>query len=376
MSRFSATEDLLVEFIDFRSAIQSRRLADRFEFMKYALEEPDAFRSDVLSVLAATPRSAHGLVVTHDWPPGLHDITQVFRDLGVPVVLIPHESVFADRDKFYRYAPNGVSAPIADHILVWGNLQREIFEERGVAPQKMAVVGSPKIEATLTYRPRLTREDYLRFHGLDPARSTILFAMQPLDQQFGANARTAQRQAVLDAHDIACAEGHNLIVRLHPAFSPQRKAHYLGDLPERLGQSSIAVLEDPALQQAGAGPLESIVHTDLVVSFNSTMLLEASFLDRPAISLTYVPFNEMWVTNGGIPRASDASEFAAMIRRHLGSRSRTLSEEGWRWVKWAFSPGEFDGAAFDRIANHLRVHFDRSYDLQALAMRAQNEASR
>jgi hypothetical protein len=368
LNEFSKSEELSVDFIDFPGLMRQRSLRDRLEFMRYALKEREAFRSEVIELLAEAPRSAHGLIVTHDWPPGLHDIVQVFRDLGVPVVLIPHESVFGDRDKFYSSELNGVSAPIADHILVWGNLQREIFEERGVPPQRMTIVGSPKLESTLGFRSEQSRAEYLTARGLDPERRTILFATQPLDQQFGGDSKAAQQRAILDTYEIARANGYNIVVRLHPA----RGIALLGEVAETLNSSAMAFIEDPS--QWPGPPLESIVHTDLIVSFNSTMLLEASFLSRPAISLAYVPFNELWVTSGGMPKASNAQELSSMVSLHIGSGGRTLTAEGWRWVQWAFSPGDFDGAAFKRIADYLRKNLSKEYDLQALAQQARDAA--
>ncbi|MCR6501675.1 hypothetical protein MUO32_21785 [Shinella sp. CPCC 101442] len=51
----------------------------------------------------------------------------------LPTVLIPHESVFVNRSKYYWAPSSQASIPLSDVILGWGSLQKEIFAGRGYA---------------------------------------------------------------------------------------------------------------------------------------------------------------------------------------------------------------------------------------------------
>lgn len=287
------------------------------------------------------------MILTFDWAPVMRIIAMACQDMGIPCILIPHESVFVDRTKYYWDPKSHGSVPVADVVLGWGGLQREIFVERGYPAERFIAVGAPKFDAYHSMEPLLTREAFARLFGLDPQKKIALFATQPLDSQLDTKtARAAQRAAILDLAKALLDMDGQLIVRLPPS-----KDNILGSIVEK----KLAELGNVAVDDAQCylvPPEEAIYHSDLVTSINSTMLFEALLAGRPSLSLKYTEFDQIW-RHAGIPAVTSAEELRPAVEQLLSGEWKP-SEEGMRWAASQFSCGEFDGKAAERIRNFLR----------------------
>ncbi|MFH3481887.1 capsular polysaccharide export protein, LipB/KpsS family [Xanthobacter variabilis] len=314
----------------------------RREIFRFAQENPDVYRRLVARRLVQLRRHICGIIFTFDWAPIAHMIANVCAELDIPRILIPHESVFVDRDKYYWDPTTRASVPIADLVLGWGRLQREIFLERGYPAERFQVVGAPKFDPYAAYQPALTREQFCRLYGLRADHKIILFATQPLDSQLDTRqARKSQASAISDLFEYAQAHGCQLLVRLPPS-----KDDVLGDeLRTRLIRSPAGAVDDAHCYLVP--PEEAVYHADVVSSVNSTMLFEAVLLGRPALSMKYVAFDQVW-EKVGIPAAHNREEMAAILADMLAGRWAP-TEEGMAWAADMFSIGAFDGKASSRI---------------------------
>lgn len=318
----------------------------RRRIFRFAQEHPDLYRKLVARRLVQLRRHIRGIIFTFDWAPIAHIIANVCAELDIPRILIPHESVFVDRSKYYLDPTTRASVPIADLVLGWGRLQRDIFLERGYPSGRFHVVGAPKFDPYFAYQPALTREQFCRLYGLRADRKIILFATQPLDSQLDTRlARKSQRNAISDLFAYAQAHECQLLVRLPPS-----KDDVLGDeLRTRLIRSPFGAVDDAHCYLVA--PEEAVFHADVVSSVNSTMLFEAVLLGRPALSMKYVAFDQIW-EKVGIPAAHDREEMTAILADMLAGQW-TPPAEGMAWAADMFGTGTFDGKASARIATIL-----------------------
>lgn len=334
------------ELVPFDMFVGIEDNATRREIFRFAQENTDTYRKLVVRRLVQLRKHVRGIIFTFDWTPVTHVIANVCEELQIPKILIPHESVFVDRTKYYWDPTAKASLPVADVVLGWGRLQQEIFLERGFPAKCFKAVGAPKFDPYVDYQPFLTREQFCNLYGLNPDRKLILFATQPLDSQLDTRlARKSQREAIADLFAYAQANDCQLMVRLPPS-----KDDVLGtDLRRQLTKSPLGAVDDAHCYLVN--PEEALYHADVVSSVNSTMLFEAALLGRPALSMKYVEFDQIW-EQVGIPAAHNAEEMAATLKVMLAGEW-SYPPEGMAWAADMFGIGTFDGLASARIGAFL-----------------------
>ena len=326
----------------------------RSQVMRLAQDEPEEFLRRLRELVSRMPGDANALLLTVDWCAGLRHTAQAFREHGFPTVLVPHESVFAQEEAYYRDPVTGTNVPQTDVALLWGGLQEQIFTGRGVGRDRLRVLGSPKLDAVRAYQSPFDRDLFYSRFKLQGNRPTCLFATQPLDNQFESGALLAQSQAIEDV--LACCERNEwqLVVRLPPA----RGAEILEpEVVTSLTNSRLAAVDGIEEGRSATSPLDALSHADVVISINSTMLLEASLMGRPALSIGYVSSDQLWHTKGGLPLVTTSRALEAALRNALAAGTSLLSPEGEQWIRWAFSPGAFDGLSARRILECIHARW-------------------
>lgn len=291
------------------------------------------------------------IVVTLDWTPPIRLLIEAANELGIPTVLIPHESVFANEKLFYTDHNTGINTPNSKYVLAWGNLQKRIFIERGYPCEQIFCVGTPKFDVYKDFSPTISKEEFFAKAKLE-YKPTILFALQPLDSQFEeSKARSAQIALIRDLIRICQEDDYQLILRLPPALG-----HKVIDqnLKEELIKYRFIYLE--GMDSPPSSPMDAIYHTDLTISINSTMLFEAALLNRPSISAKYVEFDSFW-DNVGIPSVSNYIQAKRAINELIGTKKRSTTEEGWKWACQNLSNGEFGFNASKNIEKWMMQNF-------------------
>jgi len=344
IARIEGGDDYTLGALDFVRGIDNNDT--RRNVLRFARENPQLYRQMIARRLVPLRGRVKGVIFTFDWAPVMRLIASVCEELDIPRILIPHESVFVDRDKYYWDPKAKASVPVADVILGWGDLQREIFLERGYPAERFISVGAPKFDTYKNYKQQLTRKQFCRLFGLNPARKIVTFASQPLDSQLDMTvARTSQRLAISDLLDFSEANDSQLIVRLPPS-----KDDILGEeLRKRMLASAHGAIDDAVCYLVS--PEEALFHADVVTSVNSTMLFEGVLLGRPALSMKYVEFSQIW-EKAGIPAVKSRSELDPVLS-HMLSGEWKHPVEGLEWAASQFGTGEFDGRASERIRQHL-----------------------
>lgn len=352
----------------------SEELPDWFSPLRLFTPGDEKARRDLLSLGALNPEAvvramsrrlrraggvAHGLVLTHDWPPPLAAAARAASAAGLPTILIPHESVFFSRARFQRDVHLPATPPVCEWIFGWGGIHAETFIARGAAPERVRLVGSPKLDAAAGRRAEMAPEAFRRALGLDPARPTALFAMQPMDNAVDPpRARAAQRDAILDLREICAGAGADLIVRPPPAF----RSELLGIDALRTAGAILRPGPD-GVDPVGIG--ETIAQSALVASAGSTALIEARLMGCATLQIDY----DRAATGGELRLAPALAETRASARALCGELLREgprVDPEFDAFLERSFSSGPIGGrGAAERIGRAL-LDVARPVDLSTI----------
>ena len=322
---------------------------NRRKISRLSRENPSEYRRILLSHLAVIKKDIQGVVLTFDWHPAMRILADACNDLGIKTILILHESVFLSEEKYYMYEWGGyeVNLPKCDHVITWGQLQKNIFIERGLDEHKIEVLGAPKFDIYHEYENLISRDNFCMIYGLNPKKKIFLYALQPMDVQVDQRiALREQNQALLDIIEYCEENDSQLIMREPPSNIKNtifQKIRDKVDTDERF-----------IIDRSGAYLLpvaENLHHVDLVLSVNSTLMLESLLSDTPVVSTKYFDFIQIW-DGMNIPVAHNKSELFNQIDWVFATET-PLKNINWCWAADNLSVGKFDGQSSTRITNYL-----------------------
>ncbi|HWQ84013.1 MAG TPA: CDP-glycerol glycerophosphotransferase family protein [Anaerolineales bacterium] len=221
-------------------------------------------------------------------------------------------------------------APV-DYITCWSEIQKqELVGGADWDPKRVHVGGMPPYDGYITDEWLMTRQDYYRRHNLDPRRKLLSYASSFVS--WSPNLQNVEALASLVTHDVL-AEPTQLLVRLHPIHM---SGHYVSeaDAIRRLAAEHphIHVVEPVPLGALGhysgedmAEKTSMMAYSDIFLTVYSTMCVEASFQERPIVSVCidsktgwpgkyWVPMSEIgvWPTHSRF-RTSGAGKVALNV---------------------------------------------------------------
>ncbi len=306
----------------------------------------DVFLPMCREVFRELPPHVRGVLFSLDWNPVMRQAAYACKQLGLETILIPHEGIFARVDAYYQDLNNRADYPVCDRILAWGELQAEIFTGRGYPEDRVSVVGAPKFDLALNYRPQSSRDEFCARFGFAPERPIALFALQPLDSQYDRQrAKATQRKAVRALAAACRRSGAQLLLRGTPNGDD-----VLGVQKWLFRWLPRVALDEGQPYQVSAA--EAIHHSSLVLAVNSTMLFEAAVMGRPSIAVPGAEAGAAWQLVGG-PVISLDGGLDARVAELIERRAPTLAtDEGSSFAR-ALSIGRFDGQAVHRVRQAL-----------------------
>jgi hypothetical protein len=324
----------------------------RRSLLDFAVQCPTAFARLFERRLMELDGPLHAMVLTLDWIGPMKVAAAVAAHHGLPVVILPHEGVFIEPDRFYTNPYGGTNVPSGDIFLAWGGFQMEQMEERGYPKNRIVCVSSPKLQAARLYRPKMSKRDYASRFGFKENKPIVLFAAQNLDNCGDPDAaRIRQADALEDVAAVCSQNDFELIVRLPPAnISPI----FLNEIARRFPGTphfAITKFEEGRIELE---PREAMIHADCVVSISSTMLLEKGLMDGPTLVLDYIGTRSNFVTRGKCPAVSSRGDMQKQLPALVASGKRSFTKAGWRQMEKDFSSGSFeDSDAAQRITDIL-----------------------
>ncbi|WP_457745538.1 hypothetical protein [Sulfurimonas sp.] len=318
----------------------------RKKISKFSRRFPNMYKHFLREHLNNVKSDIKGMIFTFDWHPAMRILSEVCEELNIPRILILHESVFIDQNKYYTDMITNNNMPLAEHIICWGNLQKNIFLSRGVNEKKLKILGAPKFDVYYNFQATITKENFIKFYDLEMNKKTILFAMQPMDMQVDEqHARLKQLEAINDIMDYCKKYNYQFILRMPPSkISLLDEATLI-----RLDEEKNFTYD--GLNEYKVSAEDAIFHSDVVISINSTMLFEALLMKKIVLSTKYIEFEQIW-DNINLPSVRNKDDLYEKLNE-LILNGLSLDKESWKWAQDNLSVGYFDGQSSNRISNYL-----------------------
>ncbi|MBO0995709.1 CDP-glycerol glycerophosphotransferase family protein [Bacillus sp. SD088] len=207
----------------------------------------------VYSVLKSNPIEAILVGTTEELTSRILAI--IGQTLGIPSFCLQHGLILGEE----AYLP-----AFASHYVVYGNYEREWYQNKGVPDNQIAIAGHPRYDAIFTTK-HLNRQQVLKDLNLNANKKTIFMATQPNSSSlFVEIAKIVEKLP-----DI------QIIIKPHPWEKAKNRTHPYQALAEKYKQIQYVTSEVPLYSLISA--------SDLVVVANSTVGLEAMLLDRPVV---------------------------------------------------------------------------------------------
>jgi len=236
----------------------------------------------------------------------------------------------------------GLPGANVDRITCWSKIQKqELMGGADWTAERVNVGGMPPYDGYLTDKWVVPREAYFKQHGLDPHRKLLSYASSFVSWSPNFQNVDALANLVI-SNDLV--EPCQLLVRLHPIHM---SGHYIteADKIRALAQEHkhIHVVEPVPLGKLGHYSGEDVsertsmmAHSDIFLTVYSTMCVEASFQERPIVSVCidapegypgkfWVPMSQIGVwpthsrfrTSGAGRVALDQAELCEAINYYL-----------------------------------------------------------
>jgi hypothetical protein len=185
----------------------------------------------------------------------------------------------------------GLPGAKVDRITCWSDIQKqELMGGADWPPSRVNVGGMPPYDGYVRDTWLMPRQEYFKLHGLDPQRKLLAYASSFVS--WSPNLQNVEALADLVINE-RLSEPAQLLVRLHPIHM---SGHYVEEADRiRLlarQHAHIHVVEPVPLGDLGhysgedmAEKTSMMAHADVFLTVYSTMCVEASFQERPIVSV-------------------------------------------------------------------------------------------
>jgi hypothetical protein len=231
----------------------------------------------------------------------------------------------------------------------------------------MQIVGTPSFDWHFRKDLVKTREEFCKDVGIDPSKHFVLYgAMEYYWYRHDADIAIAFNTLVKEGH---VPKDLLMLFRPYPGYEgPIRRIEGLSYVVPDMKSFTLVQGDGVEMREKHVSHLiNSIIHSEMVVSVASTIGLDGIALGKPAIAAAFeedkVPywesidrfrthdthFMEVYST-GGMPQARSKEEFARLISHYL---ENSLKDEEKRRVlkEWFIDP--YDGRSGERVARIL-----------------------
>jgi hypothetical protein len=185
----------------------------------------------------------------------------------------------------------GLSGANIDWITCWSEIQKkELIGGADWPAERVHVGGMPPYDGYIRKEWLMPRQEYFRLHGLDPQRRLLSYASSFVS--WSPNLQNVQALVNLMTSEHLL-EPCQLLVRLHPIHM---SGHYVSEADQirqfARQHANVHVVEPAPLGALGhysgedmAEKTSMMAYSDIFLTVYSTMCVEASFQERPIISV-------------------------------------------------------------------------------------------
>ncbi len=217
---------------------------------------------------------------------------------GIPSVTLQHGMMVGEAG----YVPVA-----STRFAAWGEASAHWLRARGVPADKIAVTGAPRLDVIFNGQRR-PRETVAAALGVDAGIRWVVLATNPIPFERNAALLETARGGVARWGEPAV-----LLVKLHPSEDP---APYRARIA---GNPGIAVVP-----HGGVDLYDLLAQADAILTFHSSVGLEAMALDRPVVSLeAFGEENPLpYARTGAAAAARTADDLARVLREDVAPGRR------------------------------------------------------
>lgn len=252
----------------------------------------------------------------------------------------------------------GLIRVVPDRVLVWNETQRrEAIEFHRVPGPRITLTGAQPYDRWFERRPSKSRAEFEQRHGLPQGRPVILFAGSTKQAQSTELEPDFVRHwaAAIRSSELADAA---ILVRPHPTNAASWRGVELDDVVVWHREEGL-----PIDEAARAEYYDSLYYAAAVVAINSTALIEAAILNRPAHAVALPEFRALQhdllhyryllPENGGfLQEAPTLADHVRLLAEDM-RRPERLEAERLRFVKSFIRPFGLDVPATPRLVSEL-----------------------
>jgi len=186
------------------------------------------------------------------------------RLFGVPSLVIQHGIL----------AEGNHNVLLADRFVAWGRGSLDWYRRYGNPEEKLLVMGNPRFDRLINWRPKISKEELCRRFNLDVNKGIILFATQQINK-FSSFWTDDLFRVMADSVLSATREFSDmqLVIKVDPYedIAPYQALVSLNSKPKA------AAVRDFDIYTL-------IYFSDLVITQDSTVALEAMVFDKPIVT--------------------------------------------------------------------------------------------
>lgn len=249
----------------------------------------------------------------------LRPLIEELRSLGVPTIVQDKEGTIAPVAYDVIDVLRERYPPIADAYLFWSESHREFWRRVGVPEVKTRILGQPRSDFFF-HRDRWPTKQAL---GLAPDRKlAVVFTYDADSYARGLEANRERPWQILRGETHAAARE---LARERPDVDVVIKAHpQQGDLAEVAAELAADPLPNLSLMTGASSASHLIVNADVVVGFQSTVMIEAMLTTKPVIYAGWGDQHDRYSAgfiplpgSGGLAVPRDRGELDRMLRAAL-----------------------------------------------------------
>lgn len=177
---------------------------------------------------------------------------------------------------------NGDNILAVDKFAAWGQASIDWYVRFGNSPDKFVITGNPHFDILSKWKPKFSKKQLFARMGLGSSRRTILFATQQINKFSSFWVDDLFRvMAAKISNVIQDIGGQQLIIKV----DPYEEITPYSDMIKRTSRDNIVCVKDIDIYTL-------IYFSDLVITLDSTVALEAMVFDKPVITLNLTKRND------------------------------------------------------------------------------------
>ena len=245
---------------------------DRFWFY-YSVQFPRLVKYIETGRRILTIEKPEVVVFLADGPVPSRTFSKVAEKLQVPTILLMHGI----------HPPTKIYIPTSKYVAVWGPKFKDYNISKGLNKQRVTVTGAPNYDALTKLE---SKEDLRREIGLPVSDLIVTFATQPFSEQIRREWTYAVLRSMNQLNEVL------LIIKPHPRENPKIYRKFLREFDADISQDKIRLLQE-------VNTSKLIKASDLLLTVNSTVALEANVIGTPVVTLNFMEEKDLFYSQEG-----------------------------------------------------------------------------